>query len=208
MTERSKNKKVSQGEKRHEAMIEAAWKLFLERDYSSVSLDDIIRISGGSKATFYKRFRNKEGILAAVIDRLAREMIEGISLPKLNGIPTREALRQFGLHLCGLALSDMAIRQHRLAVSSAVEFPKLSRLWYETGPNRVMSVLGDYFSDESKAGRLKIKNPAAAARMFAGMILFDYNMRLLIGTAHPSQAEIKETVNEATELFLNRYLAK
>jgi len=188
-------------------MIEAAWKLFLEKDYASVSMDDIIRSSGGSKATLYKQFKNKEGILAAVIDRLARQMMEGIKLPNPRGVSLREALRQFGMHLCGLALSDMAIRQHRLAVGSATEFPKLAHLWFETGPNRVMNGLAQYLAGEVTAGRLKLKDPSEAAHLFAGMILFYQNMRLLIGAPPPSQSVIKSTVNEAVELFLCRYQA-
>jgi len=199
------NRKTAQAEKRHEAIIEAAWKLFLEKDYASVSMDDIIRVSGGSKATLYKQFKNKEGILAAVTDHLAKQMIEGISLPNPTGVPPRAALRQIGLHLCGLALSDMAIRQERLAVANAAEFPKVARMWFETGPNRVMQKLAEYLSAEATAGRLKLKDPAQAAQMFGGMVLFYHNMRLLIGLPSPSPAEIKSIVNEAADLFLHRY---
>jgi len=197
----------SRGEKRHDAILEAAWKLFLEKDYAYVSMDDIIRVSGGSKATLYKQFKNKEGILAAVIDRLAKEMIQGIRFPNLASVPPREALRQFGLHLCGLALDDMAVRQHQLAVANAVEFPQLARLWFETGPDQTMNGLADYLSGEATTGRLKIKDPARAARMFGGMVLFYHNMRRLIGLPAPPKAEIKAIVNEAVDIFLQRYLA-
>jgi len=200
-----KNRKVAQAEKRHDAIIRAGWKLFLEKDYASVSMDDIIRVSGGSKATLYKQFKNKEGILAAVIDRLAKQMIEGIKLPRPTGVSPRAALRQGGLHLCRLALSDMAVRQHRLAVANAVEFPKLARLWFDTGPDQTMNGLADYLSGEAKAGRLKIKEPARAAQMFGGMVLFYHNMRLLIGLPAPSQGEIKDIVNEAVDLFVRKY---
>ena len=206
-TDRRRNSKAAQAQKRHDAILEAAWKLFLERDYASVSMDDIIRSSGGSKATLYKQFGNKEGILTAVIDRLAKQMIEGIRVPKLMGIPPREALRRFGLHLGSLALSDMAVRQHQLAVANAIELPALARLWFENGPDQTMNGLADYLSGEAKAGRLKIKDPARAAHMFGGMVLFYHNMRLLVGLPHPSQAEIKGIVNEAVNMFLQHYQA-
>jgi len=186
-------------------MIEAAWKLFLEKDYASVSMDDVIKISGGSKATLYKQFKNKEGLLTAVIDRLAKQMLEGVQQTRVTGLSPRETLLHFGLQLGRLALSDMAVRQHRLAVASAIEFPELSRLWFDNGPNQTMSGLADYLASETKAGRLKIKDPFQAAWTFGGMILCYHNMRLLIGAPGPSQTEIKAIVTEAVELFLSRY---
>jgi len=204
-TDRRRNSKTAQARKRHDAILDAAWKLFLESDYASVSMDDIIHMSGGSKATLYKQFGNKEGILTAVVDRLAKQMIEGIRVPKLMGVSPREALTRFGLHLCNLALSDMAIRQHRLAVANAVEFPKLARLWFENGPDQTFNGLTDYLSEEATAGRLKIKDPARAAHMFGGMVLFYHNMRMLIGLPRPSRAEIKGIVHEAVDLFLHHH---
>lgn len=206
-TDRRRNSKAVQAQRRHDAILDAAWKLFLERDYASVSMDDIIHSSGGSKATLYKQFGNKEGILTAVIDRLAKQMIEGIRLPKLMGVPPREALTRFGLHLCRLALSGMAVRQHQLAVANAIEFPKLARLWFENGPDQTMNGLADYLSGEAATGRLKIKDPARAAHMFSGMLIFYHNMRLLIGLPSPSRAEVKGIVNEAVNLFLHHYQA-
>ena len=198
---------MSRAEKRHTAILDAALKLFLEKGYAAVSMDDIIRASGGSKATLYKQFGNKEGILAAVVDQLAKQMLEGIPLPELSGPVPTQTLRRFGLHLSSLALSDLAIRQHRLAVSSAIVYPEAARVWFEAGPNRVLKGLADYLAKETKAGRLKIKDPARAAHMFGGMILFYHNMRLLIGLPRPSPAEAKAIVNEAVDLFVQRYQA-
>lgn len=195
----------SRAERRHTAILDAAQKLLLENGYAAVSMDDIIRVSGGSKATLYKQFGNKEGILAAVVDQLAKQVLEGIPLADLSGPDPREALRQFGLHLCSLAMSDIAVRQHRLAVSSATAYPEAARVWFEAGPNRVLKGLADYLAKETAAGRLKIKDPVRAAHMFGGMVMFYHNMRLLIGLPRPSQPEVKAIVNEAVDLFVQRY---
>lgn len=198
---------VSRAEKRHSAILNAALKLFLEKGYADVSMDDIIRVSGGSKATLYKQFGNKQGVLAAVVDQLAGQMLEDIQLPELSGSVPAETLRRFGVRLCDLALSEMAIRQHRLAVSNANVFPEAANVWFESGPNRVMVGLADYLARETAAGQLKIRNPMRAAHMFSGMIMFYHNMRRLVGLRPPSATEIRAIVDEAVEMFVRHYQA-
>lgn len=68
-----------------------------------------------------------------------------------------------GLHLCRIAVSDKAIRQHRLAVASGVEFPKLARLWFDPGRDQTMNRLADYLSGEVAAGRLKMQGAGSGS---------------------------------------------
>lgn len=45
----------------------------MEKGYDAVSLDDIVNHAGGSKASIYKYFGNKEGLFTAICD-YRREM--------------------------------------------------------------------------------------------------------------------------------------
>ena len=74
------SKRPSAGNQRREAIVEAAYTLFMERGYESVSMDHIIGIAGGSKATLYKFFGSKEGVLKAVIASLADKMLQGFNV--------------------------------------------------------------------------------------------------------------------------------
>ena len=49
-------------------MIEAAESLFLEQGYDTTSLAAIVKRSGGSLATLYELFGNKQGLLRAIIE--------------------------------------------------------------------------------------------------------------------------------------------
>lgn len=193
------------GQKRRTAMIEAAYSLFIEKGYASVSVDDIIRASKGSKSSLYKFFGNKEGILKAVIESLANEMLEQINIEFPAGGSPRETLTRVGMILVDLALSDNAINQHRHAVSVAKPFPDLAKLWYESGPSRSFSGIAEFLKKESDAGRLRIDNPSRAALLFAGMIIFHENMRLLVCLPRSKRSELKETVAEAVNIFLAAY---
>ncbi len=193
------------GRKRRSEIVEAAYRLFMEKGYGSVSVDDIIRISGGSKSSVYKYFGSKEGILKAVIESLADQMLREIHLEFPSGKSPREALNRVGMVLVDLALSEEAIHQHRHAVFLASTHPDVAKLWYESGPKRGIDGLADYLAKETAAGRLRVPDPNRAALFFGGMIVFRDNMRLLIGLPPSSRSELKKTVSEAVEVFLAAY---
>src|SRR5690348_14786308 len=54
-------------EVRGQAIINAATEVFLERGYAEASVDAIVERAGGSKATVYAMFGNKEGLFEAAI---------------------------------------------------------------------------------------------------------------------------------------------
>ena len=193
------------GQKRRGEMIDAAYSLFIEKGYASVSVDDIIRVSGGSKSSLYKYFGSKEGILKAVVESLADDMLRQINVEFPSGRTPREALNRIGMVLVDLALSENAINQHRHAVSHAKAFPDVAKLWYESGPKRSLEGIADFLGKETAAGRLRIANPGRAALLFAGMIIFHENMRLLVCLPRTKRYELKETVSEAVDVFLAAY---
>lgn len=193
------------GRKRRDAMIEAAYKLFIDKGYMSVSVDEIIKVSRGSKSSLYKYFGNKEGILKAVIESLAEHMLREIHFEHASSRTTREALERVGMVLVDLALSENAINQHRHAVSHAKALPDLAKLWYESGPKRTFDGLAEFLEKETAAGRLRIAKPAQAALLFAGMIIFHDNMRMLVCLPRSKRSKLKEVVTEAVEVFLAAY---
>jgi AcrR family transcriptional regulator len=54
---------------RRKAILDAAEEMFLEQGFARVSLGAIVRRSGGSLATVYEMFGNKQGLLRAVVHR-------------------------------------------------------------------------------------------------------------------------------------------
>lgn len=193
------------GRKRRSEMVEAAYRLFTEKGYASVSVDEIIRVSRGSKSSLYKYFGNKEGILKAVVESHAEVMLREIHFEYASSRSSREALERVGMVLVDLALSENAINQHRHAVSHAKAFPDLAKLWYESGPKRTFDGLAEFLEKETAAGRLRIANPAQAAILFAGMIIFHDNMRMLVCLPRSKRSKLKEVVTEAVEIFLAAY---
>ncbi|MDW7710500.1 MAG: TetR/AcrR family transcriptional regulator [Deferrisomatales bacterium] len=193
------------GERRRQAMLEAAYALFVERGYETVTVDDIIRVSGGSKSTLYALFGSKEGVMKAVVEALAREMLREIDLAAPLQTTPRDALTRIGNGIAELALSENAINQYRLAVANAKPLPSLARLWYESGPKTTMEGLADYFRKETDEGRLRVENPGRAAAFFLGMIIFKGHLTMSIGAALPGGEELHDIVRGAVDVFLSAY---
>jgi AcrR family transcriptional regulator len=61
-----------------ERILEAATELFAARGYAGAGVDRLAERSGIAKTAIYYHFGNKEGLLAAVLERASTEWIEGI----------------------------------------------------------------------------------------------------------------------------------
>src|ERR1700754_483272 len=65
-------------EQRRERIIRLAAPLFLKKGYDNVSIDEIIGVVGGSKATIYAWFGGKEGLFEAVVRQECSDVVLAI----------------------------------------------------------------------------------------------------------------------------------
>src|SRR5215470_7611691 len=63
------SRRIEPLDQRRERIVRAAAPLFLKKGYDNVSIDEIIGVVGGSKATIYAWFGGKEGLFEAVVRR-------------------------------------------------------------------------------------------------------------------------------------------
>jgi TetR/AcrR family transcriptional repressor of mexJK operon len=150
-------------DQRRQAILDAAHSLFLSKGYAAVSVDAIVRASGGSKSAVYQLFGGKKGLLAAVTESLAAKMLSEMDIKRTGEMGVRDSLHAMSLNLIGMILSEDAITQYRLAINNLTVDPSLSRLWYTRGPDRTFRGFARYLQKEVDAGRLRIKNCKLAA---------------------------------------------
>src|SRR5262249_34939885 len=65
-------------DQRRERLVSLAAPLFLKKGYDNVSIDEIIGVVGGSKATIYTWFGGKEGLFEAVVRQKCGEVVMAI----------------------------------------------------------------------------------------------------------------------------------
>jgi TetR/AcrR family transcriptional regulator, mexJK operon transcriptional repressor len=191
------------GLKRRDLFLDAAMEVFVERGFEAASLQEIVARAGGSLATLYRLFGNKEGLFQAVIERKAHSVFGALDVPRNLDREPAEVLREIGSQLLDLILSPEAIGVHRLIISEAAKNPQLRETFMALGPRRVYEFLADYFSAQTKAGRLAVGDPSLATVQFLEMIKGDYYMRRLLGEeVRLSAKERRRVVDHAVGIFL------
>jgi AcrR family transcriptional regulator len=68
-----------------ERILEAATEVFATRGYAGAGVDRLAERSGIAKTAIYYHFGNKEGLLAAVLERAATQWIDGIQSAARQG---------------------------------------------------------------------------------------------------------------------------
>src|SRR5262245_865131 len=67
-------------DQRRERIVRLAAPLFLKKGYDNVSIDEIIGVVGGSKATIYAWFGGKEGLFEAVVRQKCQDVTLAITI--------------------------------------------------------------------------------------------------------------------------------
>ncbi len=118
-------------EARRQEIVRKAAALFIEKGYANVTIDEIIKLVGGSKATLYARFGGKEGLFETVIKEPCRDVTYSIDIVPQGDI--RMQLTQIARNFLKSVLDPKIIELHRLMVSIGRTFPSVGSFFYEFG---------------------------------------------------------------------------
>lgn len=194
------------GEKRREAILKAAWGLFMKKGYAAVSLDEIIRQAGGSKSSIYEFFGNKEGLFIAIINEATGSILKDMALPDAEGMPVRKALKHVGFALGRGILTEKGTGLYWLAVSVSRQLPEVARHFYESAPRTAQRALEDFLRRQAGSGRLRIRNYVRAAEIFTAIVIEHRHLAMSLNCeGPPSDREIEKAVDEAVDIFLKAY---
>lgn len=189
-----------------ERIIAAALKLFVERGFESVKLQDIARAANVSTATLFKHFPQKDDMLSAAIAALAT--LEGDAPIPITPAFSPDALRLIGLAYARRLDNPMMLGLIRLGVADGGRNPQLgpvvSDAWRKPFIARLMDVLEQGI--QSKA--LIIADRTVAVRQFFGLITDHILWPRLLGlTGHAVPGYKEAVVDEAIRTFIARFKA-
>lgn len=193
-------------EARKTAILDAAAALFSERGYGATSLSDVVKRSGGSLATLYDLFGNKQGLFRALIEDRCRKGFEALYDDDVDDLPPREALTRIGLGFFRMIHSPTAIAMYRMIIAEGGQFPELPVLFYETGPSISQGHLIRWFEEQHRRGQMHVPDPAQASMDFSGLLCSRIQMRLLIGLPTPLAPEdIERRVAHVVDMMMRAY---
>lgn len=191
---------------KRKAILEAAKSLFLSRGYDGSSMDVIAAEAGVSKLTVYSHFTDKETLFAEAVKSKCEEQLPELLFELNDEAPIDQVLLGIGRGFSALINSRESVELHRVMVSLATQDSKLSRLFYEAGPQRVLNGMEALLRRADQHGKLHVSNPLAAADHFFCLIKGGANFRLLIGCGDALQGDAAEPhVRDAVSVFLRAF---
>ncbi|AZD27894.1 TetR/AcrR family transcriptional regulator [Pseudomonas chlororaphis] len=191
---------------KRQAILEAAKTLFLSNGYANTSMDAVAAEAGVSKLTVYSHFNDKETLFSAAVMAKCEEQLPTLIFELPAGMPIESVLLNIarGFHL--LINSEESLNLHRLMLALGSQDPKLSQIFFEAGPLRMLQGMERLLARIDQSGALSIDKPRNAAEHFFCLLKGTANFRLLYGCGEPlSDEAAEEHVREVVGLFMRAY---
>ncbi len=191
---------------KRQAILDAAKKLFLSNGYASTSMDAVAAQAGVSKLTVYSHFNDKETLFSAAVVAKCEEQLPTLFFELPDGIPIENVLLNIARRFHLLINSDESVNLHRLIMALGSQDPKLSQIFFEAGPQRMLHGMERLLTKIDQVGALSIDKPLHAAEHFFCLLKGAANFRLLYGCGEPLSGEAAEAhVQEVVALFMRAY---
>lgn len=191
-------------EYRRRAILNAATAVFLEKGYSSATVADVIKKSGGSRQTLYALFGGKQGLFEAIIAESNAEIFRPLEAEGQLDRSPDEILLEIGKRFVEMVLAPSALGVFRLVVSEGPLMRELVDRFWALGPARTVTAFEEYFSGQTRRGVLQVPDANQAARQFQGMLIGNFQIQCLLGVCEiPSPEEIDVFTRTAVARFLH-----
>ena len=189
-----------EAERRHRGLLQTAFRLFLEKGWDGVSVDEISRQSGVAKGFIYARYTDKAALFIGAIERLMADAIGTLHLPEPLPDDVEQGLYAFGRKLLDVVLQPEALAFHRKFIAESTRFPGLAKVFIDRNPARDMIV--EVLTIYRKRGAIKFDDPQMVAEHFAILVVgIPRMLALLVGREPP--AEEDQRLRGAVQLFLD-----
>ena len=190
---------------KHEAIMEAAGRLFLSKGFVCTSMDEVACDAGVSKQTVYSHFQNKDRLYGACITTICDAYF-----PRPTSIapdaPVAERLTRIGHNFLHLILSDEAMNMYRTLVSHAGDGPRMAHLFYKAGPALVAEELSQVIRTAVERKELKPCDPEQVGGHFASLVKGEVHFQLSLGLPVDIDPErIKAHVASCVQVILAAY---
>jgi TetR/AcrR family transcriptional regulator, mexJK operon transcriptional repressor len=190
-----------------EAILDAAYALFLQRGIAATTMDEVAERASVSKMTVYANFRDKPALLAAALDRRIKSLyvFDELSVgPDLSS--SVERLVRLGEAAVSAITQPQVIRMTRLMGESAAQHPQLAATFYAAGRGELLKRIAACLRALTKRGLVSIKNPDLAAEQLVASWLGMGVLRQILGVAGPPSAEeIAEHVRYAVDAMIRAW---
>ena len=186
-----------------EAIVEAAERLFLERGFGSVSMDELAEAAGVARRTLYNQFPGKEEIFREMLLRVSGQLEDAFP----PGVETRgdveDVLRLAARMILELHKHPEYLGFLRMVVADSRQFPWIAQE-FATIMDPQTERLVRYLAHLTTLGILDCRNPMVAAHQFMGM-LNELSLWPWMMGREGLAVSAEDAVEETVRMFLQHY---
>lgn len=193
-------------DEKRQSILDVATELFLTHGYESVSMSQISESVGGSKATLYGYFSNKEDLFLEVVSDGIKRMVQQISVDDQKELSFEEKLRFFALNYLRNALSDEAIALRRTVISIASKKNDAGQKIYSQVIKGAWEYIATILEKEMQEGKIKKTDSFELALCLKSMLENVWvDRRLFCIDSQPTSVALEKHVDNVLNIFLNFY---
>lgn len=188
---------------RRQAILDAAESLFLEHGFAGVSLQAIVRRSGGSLATVYELFGNKHGLLRAVVDRHRERGLGDIEEIACSASRPADILLTVAERYHGFAADPRSVDFLRLVIGESLRDPDFGQAFHRDMHDCHLHGVAECFERWNAEGKAEIDDPLAAAELYFSTVMCDAPMRAMLGA--PPEPTDRAKLAWRLQPFIDRF---
>lgn len=149
-----------------ERMLDAAGRLFAERHFHAVRMEDVAGEAGVAKGTLYSYFRDKEALYLALLERASGQFVARLEEAVAEGEGPRRKLEA----VVAAILEYLDAQPHLLALIQRAELSRDSGAIFKWQPAREAAIrlLLGLFREAKGCGEFAIRDPDLAVLMLLG----------------------------------------
>ncbi len=187
-----------------ERILKAAELFFMHQGYARTTLEQIAASARIGNTTLYKRYRNKEALFTAVLQRSLDTAINRLSVVTGSGAPSQR-LREVGIAMGRSALTRDVIAIMRISAAEAETFPNIARMGYHLGFDAAVGLAAKAIAGSDLPSDLDAATPAATR--FAELALHPLELQAMFGgDLDQLRARIEPSVDDAIDILTRQGL--
>lgn len=200
MTEGNRRGRPRSGERaaKRQAALDAALAELVEHGMEGMTMQAVARRAGSSKESLYTWFDNRQGLLAALIERQSEQVNAAVTAALDRPAQPRVTLTVIAENLLRLLVGDASVALNRAAMTST----ELAALLLQHGRFTTGPLIEAFLARLASEGHLRIEDPAEAFQLLYGLAVRDQQIQVLLGGQPPSADKIRIDARVAVDRFL------
>ena len=198
-------------ESRCTKFLDVAYRLFLDNGYENVSMNDIVKHSGGSLATLYKHFGNKEQLFVFLLEQQSEELFGEWGRRSICYEGRLEAfLMETGKMFLDLVTTQDAILFHRLIISIGyIDDSKLNKVLIQNLMSVPVKVIANYLENEKAKGYIEVEDTHLVADQFLNAVKGPFLFQRILGIdIDISEKRCLQALQQVVTIFCRGLLVK